>query len=50
MGYLSMIPVNLFGFALNILCKLYVCGGVHAMHRLEGDVGISSILYLIILR
>lgn len=52
MSYPTMIPVNLFGFALNILCniKLYVCGGVHAMHRLEGDVGISSVLFLIILR
>lgn len=52
MGYPTMIPVNLFGFALKILCsiKLYVCGGVHAMHRLEGVAGTSSILYLIILR
>lgn len=52
MGYPTMIPVNLFGFALNILCsiKLYVCGGVHPMHRLEGDVETSSILYLIILK
>lgn len=44
MGIPTMIAVNLLGFALNILCKLYVCGGVHAMHRLEGDVGISSVL------
>lgn len=52
MGYPTLIPVNLFGFALNVLysIKLYVCGGMHAMHRLEEVVGTSSVLSLSVLR
>lgn len=52
MGYPTMIPVNLFGFTLNILysIKLYVFGGMHAMHRLEEVAGTSSILSLSVLR